>query len=166
MEMTSEWFIRICSNSQTLPTDFPFEFFSQAISILVDLDHGSSTAKVCWLLYQIFHILPQLEREKLLLKLLEPQKFYSLFFHWSWNVRLCFHYFYYFQLNRLLIESNQKMSDSIRISMQNIECNVDEVLNTFQETKTVKRTINMFGIVRNPNLPREINDTLLAQKNF
>ena len=24
----------------------------------------------------------------------------------------------------------------------------------------------MFGIVRNPNLPREINDTLLADKNF
>ena len=72
MEMTAEWFIKIIKENHLIPPEFPFEFFNKAIGILIDLDHSTSTAKVCWLLYQILHILPQIERENFLMKLLEP----------------------------------------------------------------------------------------------
>lgn len=101
MDMTASWFLKIYRNDCLIPSSFPFEFFSMAVGILIDLEHSCSTAKVIWLLYQIIHILPSAESGRFFQKLLEPRKFFSLFFHWSWHVRLCFIYFYYFQASRL-----------------------------------------------------------------
>lgn len=106
MEMTADWLIRIETLQCQIPNTFPFEFFNKALNILIDLDHSCSTAKAIWLLFQTVHILPVIEGDKLLMKLLEPKQFYSLFFNWSWHVRMCFIYFYFFQANRLLADTS------------------------------------------------------------
>jgi len=62
----------------------------------MSLDHGVSTAKVMWLLYKIMHIIPLNQRGILLNEILSSSKFYDLLFHWSWNVRTLFCYFYFF----------------------------------------------------------------------
>ena len=64
--------------------------------MLLDLDHGTSTAKVIWMLYQVFHIIPKKERDLLLCELLLPEIFYKYMFHWSHFVRMAFHHFYYY----------------------------------------------------------------------
>ena len=96
MEITTKWFLKVYTSGILIPPNFDFTFFMKGIYILLELDHGTSTAKVLWLLYQIMHVIPKKEREELMKNLLEPKCFYSLFFHWSWNVRMCFYYFYYF----------------------------------------------------------------------
>lgn len=73
--------------------------------MLLELDHGTSTAKLIWLLYQIIHIIPKKQRDNLLIELLAPEQFYKYMFHWSYFVRLAFHYFYYFQLHFILTDS-------------------------------------------------------------
>lgn len=105
MDMTASWFARIEHNECIVSSCFPVEFFHTAVGILIDLDHSCSTAKVIWLLYQIMHVLPIVESDFFFLKLLEPKQFYSLLFHWSWHVRMCFGYFYFFQASRLLMEN-------------------------------------------------------------
>ena len=98
--------------------------------MLLDLDHGTSTAKVLWLLYQIMHVIPKKEREELIKYLLEPKTFYSLFFHWSWTVRMCFYYFYYFQLHRILIDSKEvenELHRSLTSQFSKIDQNIEDV---------------------------------------
>lgn len=75
----------------------------KAIKILMDLDHGMSTAKCIWLLYKITHIIPLKQRAVLLDEILSSKKFYHYFFHWSFNVRMVFYYFYFFQLFQTLM---------------------------------------------------------------
>jgi hypothetical protein len=88
-----------------MPANFDYSFFFLGISILLRLDHSSSTAKALWLLYQTCHIIPQKERDVIFISLLESGRFYSLMFHWSWQVRAAFYYFYFFQLSQLIIKS-------------------------------------------------------------
>ena len=107
MQFTSKWFLKMYTSGILIPPNFDFTFFLKGIKMLLDLDHGTSTAKVLWLLYQILHVIPKKEREELIKYLLEPRIFYNLFFHWSWTVRMCFYYFYYFQLHRILIDSKE-----------------------------------------------------------
>lgn len=92
----SLWFTKIHKNKSIIPTQFDFQFFLQAINILLNLDHGVSTAKCIWLLYKILHIVPRNQRQILLRKILSSSKFYEFMFNWSWNVRTLFLYFYFF----------------------------------------------------------------------
>ena len=111
LEITTKWFHKIYSEGILIPPNFDFNFLMKGINILLELDHGTSTAKVLWFLYQILHVIPKLEREELLKNLLAPKCFYSLFFHWSYNVRMCFYYFYYFQLHRIIIDNKEVQED-------------------------------------------------------
>lgn len=77
--------------------------------MLLDLDHGNSTAKVIWMLYQVLHIIVKKERDQLLLEILAPESFYKYMFHWSWLVRVAFNYFYYFQLQFMLVNDDEVM---------------------------------------------------------
>lgn len=86
-------------------------FFFKAINMLLDLDHGMSTAKCLWLLYKILHIIPFQQRSQILEKLLAPEKFYYYFFHWSYNVRMVFYHFYFFQLYQNLTESRDQLDN-------------------------------------------------------
>lgn len=70
--------------------------------MLMDLDHGMSTAKCIWFLYKILHVIPLYQRSNLLDQLLTSNKFYHYFFHWSYNVRMVFLYLYFFQLYQTL----------------------------------------------------------------
>jgi len=97
MELTAQWFNVIHKNKLIVPPSFDFQFFLKAIDILLNLDHGTSTAKCLWMLYKILHIIPLNQRSILLKKLLKSTKFYELMFHWSWNVRTIFLYLYNFQ---------------------------------------------------------------------
>jgi len=96
MELTASWFNIIYKNNSIIPPSFDYQFFFKAIDILLNLDHGVSTAKCLWLLYKILHIIPLNQRTILLRKLLKASKFYELAFHWSWNVRTVFLYLYFF----------------------------------------------------------------------
>ena len=58
LELVASWFSTIYKNKQLLPPQFDYIFFFKAITILMELDHGMSTAKVIWLLYKILHIIP------------------------------------------------------------------------------------------------------------
>ena len=68
----------------------------QAMNMLIELDHSCSTAKAIWLYFQVIHVLTTTESDKIITKLLDPATFYRLFFHWSWHVRMCFMYLFFF----------------------------------------------------------------------
>lgn len=57
-----------------------------------------STAKCIWFLYRILHVIPISQRTMILTELLGSTRFYSYFFHWSYNVRMVFYYLYFFQM--------------------------------------------------------------------
>ena len=79
--------------------------------MLLSLDHGTSTAKVIWLLYQVLHTLPLAIRNDLLTTILKPDVFYGFFFNWSEKVRNSFYYFFYFQLHRLFFDTQEHAND-------------------------------------------------------
>ena len=66
MDMNSKWFLKLYTKGMDIPTDFCWDFFIRGVEMLLSLDHGSSTAKVIWLLYQILHTLPIAMRNSLL----------------------------------------------------------------------------------------------------
>lgn len=76
--------------------------------MLLELNHGTSTAKAVKMLYHVLHILPKQQRDRMVLEILMPENFYRFLFHWSCFVRNAFAHFYYFQLHRLLIEEDNK----------------------------------------------------------
>jgi hypothetical protein len=90
-----------------IPPQFDYRFFIKAIDLLMDLDHGMSTAKCIWFLYRILHVIPMQERSKLILKILNAKNFYKYFFNWSYNVRMVFYYLYFFQLYQNLQPDGQ-----------------------------------------------------------
>ena len=96
LDLTSKWFIKIQSNQLTISPNFDFSFFKTALDKIMSLNHGTATAKVFWLLYQIWHVIPVNERERILSDILKEDKFYSYFFNWGYDMRNCFYYFYYF----------------------------------------------------------------------
>lgn len=58
LELIASWFTTIYKNKQLVPPQFDYMLLFKAIKILMDLDHGMSTAKCIWLLYKITHIIP------------------------------------------------------------------------------------------------------------
>jgi hypothetical protein len=96
MDLTAMWFLKIHNKGLQVPPDFDFSFFLRGLEMLLDVDHNNSTAKGIWLLYQIMHTVPHLERATIFKKLLDPKTFFKFMFHWSWQVRRSFHFFYYF----------------------------------------------------------------------
>lgn len=95
-ELIASWFTTVHKNKQLVPPQFDYTLLFKAIQMLMDLDHGMSTAKCIWMLYRIFHIIPVKQRYLLLAQILGHHKFYHYFFHWSFNVRMVFYYFYFF----------------------------------------------------------------------
>jgi hypothetical protein len=51
MELTAKWFHKIHRNHALIPPNFDFVFMYKGIQMLLNLDHGTSTAKVIWFLY-------------------------------------------------------------------------------------------------------------------
>jgi uncharacterized membrane protein SirB2 len=96
LELIASWFLTIHKNHQIIPPQFDYMLFFKAIRILMELDHGMSTAKCIWLLYKIAHVIPSKQRSQILEEILSHKRFYSYFFSWSYNIRMVFYYFYYF----------------------------------------------------------------------
>ena len=111
MDISSQLFFKLDSKDIQIPSDFDFNFFMKGLELLLTADHSTNTAKAVWLLYQIVHILPQNERENLLVNLMKPNQFYKFMFHWSWFVRKSFHYFYYFQCHRLFLDNKEAVNE-------------------------------------------------------
>ena len=154
------------SSGILIPPNFDFTFFLKGIQMLLDLDHGTSTAKVLWLLYQIMHVIPKKEREELIKYLLEPKIFYSLFFHWSWTVRMCFYYFYYFQLHRILITSKEvenELNRSLTMQFSKIDQNIEEVKAKKALSNSGKEK-PLQNIPKHENLPADHNAQKKAPK--
>ena len=58
LELVASWFTTIYNNKGNIPSQFDYNFFFKGIRILMELDHGVSTAKCVWLIYKILHIIP------------------------------------------------------------------------------------------------------------
>lgn len=111
MDMTQVWFLKLNKKQIIIPSDFDWTFFMKGVFMLLDLDHSTSTAKAIWLLYQILHTVPKVQRDDLVRRILHWEVFYHFFFHWSWDVRTSFYYLFYFQLHRLFIDSKEDAND-------------------------------------------------------
>ena len=96
MEFSARWFIEIYATKNILPANFDFSFFKAGLSAVFASGHGTATAKVFWLLYQMWHVLSVEHKEDLLQLILEHQRFYSFMFNWCWDTRMCFYHFFYF----------------------------------------------------------------------
>lgn len=108
MDIITKWFTKIHRNYSLIPPDFDFTFFFKGVQMLLELNHGTSTAKAVKMLFHVLHIIPKMQRDRLVLELLLPENFYRFLFHWSCFVRNAFSHLYYFQLHRLLIEEDNK----------------------------------------------------------
>ena len=51
MEVVASWMLKTHRSGNLIPPDFDFAFFFQGVNLLLELDHGNSTAKVVWMLY-------------------------------------------------------------------------------------------------------------------
>lgn len=96
-----------------IPPQFDYRFFLKAIDLLLDLDHGMSTAKCIWFLYKILHVIPLSERTKIIQKILNAKNFYKYFFNWSYNVRMVFYYLYFFQFYQNLHDTTLNSNGGI-----------------------------------------------------
>ena len=96
MQMSQRWFLKLQRRGLSIPSDFNWPFFMKGVNMLLTMDHSTSTSSVIWLLYQILHVIPCDIRNVLINNLIGRENFYRLFFHWSWNVRRSFYYFFYF----------------------------------------------------------------------
>lgn len=96
LELVAQWFQTLHKNKSLIPPQFDYLFFFKAIKILMDLDHGMSTAKCIWFLYRILHVIPVSQRSTILGEILSAKRFYHYFFHWSYNVRMVFYYLFFF----------------------------------------------------------------------
>lgn len=121
MDITSKWLLKLHSKGMAIPPDFCWDFFIRGIEMLLQLDHGTSTAKVIWLLYQVLHAVPLNIRNTLLGQILKPDVFFGFFFNWSRNVRNSFYYLFYFQLHRIFIDNKQHADDLQQSLLSNID---------------------------------------------
>ena len=70
LELVTSWLVHIHKNGALIPPDFDFVFFFKGVNMLLNLDHGTSTAKVIWMLYQVMHVIPKKQRDYVLLTIL------------------------------------------------------------------------------------------------
>ena len=97
LELIVKWFQCIENNNGVIPASFDFSFFFKGVDMLMDLDHAISGSKCLWMLYKILHIFP-LDSRWILVEHLFGERFYRLFFHWSWNIRQVFYHLFLYQL--------------------------------------------------------------------
>ncbi|CDW81936.1 duf1765 domain containing protein [Stylonychia lemnae] len=148
LDLIASWFTTINRNKQLLPPQFDYMLLFKAIKILMDLDHGMSTAKCIWLLFKITHIIPVKQRSAMLQEILSHEKFFHYFFHWSYNVRMVFYYFYFFQLYHTLMPRKEgvagDLTDGQGLTSRAARFSDDQ----FFGISNAKNTINGQGTVR------------------
>lgn len=88
----SSWFEFIWDLRKSLPPSFDEDFFIQGMQILLDDPVAVSVAKGIGLLYTHFSLLSRSIRKCLIYRFLLKERFVSLFYHWSADVRSVFHY--------------------------------------------------------------------------
>ena len=76
MDLTAKWFLEIHASENIIPPNFDFAFFRHGIEKIIKLNHGAATAKVFWLMYQVWHVIPTEQKDLLLKDFLKPDKFY------------------------------------------------------------------------------------------
>lgn len=75
-----------------LKSNFDYNLLKKCMNILIERDHSLCLGKVIWFLYENAHLMNEEHLNDMLLNLLE-NKFWNLFFHWSWQVRNIFYHF-------------------------------------------------------------------------
>ena len=128
--LITKWMIALQKNEIDLPSNFDFQFYLKGLTIALDsrTDNGLVATKVIWHIYMIFNWLPLEYKLQIACDLLlRDQYFYRFFFHWSYNVRMVFYYFYFFQLYQTL-GGNEQMPNistkSISTPQQNLMMDV------------------------------------------
>ena len=77
---------------------FDYNILEQASKVIFENDHSLCVSKILWLYYKNGHnmIIDHLHE---FVSDIYKNKFYDLFFHWSWQVRNMFYYYILFFLN-------------------------------------------------------------------
>jgi hypothetical protein len=88
-----------------LNSRFDYNLLKHASKIIMEIDHSLSVAKFLWLYYKNSHIMNFDHIAEVFLKTIEV-RFFSLFFHWSWQVRNMFYYLLLFTVNSRLRNFN------------------------------------------------------------
>ena len=70
LELIDRWFTSLHRNRSLLPAQFDYLFFFKAVHMLMEMDHGMSTAKCIWMLFRILHVIPLQQRSQLIDQLL------------------------------------------------------------------------------------------------
>lgn len=79
-------------NPDTIYAKFDYNILSQAMKMIIQIDHSLCVAKFLWLYYKDAHLM-SINHLGEICQSVFITKFYSLFFHWSWQVRNLFYYF-------------------------------------------------------------------------
>jgi hypothetical protein len=96
------------------------------------------------------------EQDKIMTSLLHPDNFYKLFFHWSWHVRLCFMYLFFFQMHRLFLPTAKALAVQQTVMTKLKQEQKLSHLTSRLETLEMHRATGSM-IARNPNLSEQMN---------
>jgi hypothetical protein len=93
---------------------FDYNLIKKAANAIFAVDHSVCVSKLIWLYYKNTHLMNIVHVHEIFSECFKP-KFFSLFFHWSWQVRNILYYFIWFVINHRL--KNKKF-----ITEQSILC--------------------------------------------
>jgi hypothetical protein len=100
-----------------LPNNFDHVLFESAIERLIDTDHFQIVTRTLIFIYNILDMFTGRERLKFIYELLLKKHFYTLFLHWSDDVRACFY--------RILTYKIRRIS---RLDLQDMETQVNPII--------------------------------------
>lgn len=89
---------------------FDYNILKQSLKIILENDHSLSVAKFIWFYYRNAHIM-SIEHLADVFSSLYDYRFYSLFFHWSWQVRNIYYYFILFVVGFRIKTTNYSLKE-------------------------------------------------------
>ncbi|EGR29965.1 hypothetical protein IMG5_145140 [Ichthyophthirius multifiliis] len=96
-DMINDWLERLILLKKNIPTIFDFNFFFKGIRMIINSHNSISISRVLWVLYNNYQLFPS-EFQNDLCQYLLSNIFFKLYMHWSFNVRMIFHYFLIYRI--------------------------------------------------------------------
>ena len=99
IEFINELFTELAVNRKKIPATFNYAIFLKGLKIILESDFSFAISKAMILIYNHFNLF-NLEFRKNISMYFLGKVFFSLFLHWSHNVRDTFFYFLIFRIYR------------------------------------------------------------------
>lgn len=104
-------------------SDFSYKFddgtFKQAKNVIFENDHSLCVAKLLWLYYNRAHTMNIIHVAETMQEIFK-NKFFKLFFHWSWQVRNVFYYLLWFVINHK-IKNKSFSNERTKLSKERLD---------------------------------------------